>query len=416
METKNAYDAKASMEAMDIDKDHAIRYINRNWEHDLTQGQWNEVRPRIVAMLEECDLESDLSQRVGPNYLLKTNDVAFEALDHQFDMTGKTVWEKMHPNLSEEDQKHIDALHWAVGTLVHCNALEGRIKKIVGAGLTCLISKSKWSCASSKFGLGISTIQFAEAAGTTTSKKLLTECLKAYRVLDDFHRWDIEGFMMGKGTLWKMAEGRNLLACFCMIDMQVGPWIEKAQEHLKALGLKVEGILLGEDDILSRSDFEKPLAPGESDKIKLGNFISVIRSKFPLAVINDDMEGCDVGFCTVGGKLLAELAPKMFLSAQLSKRGCKWQLIGSECHAVWLTFGTTFVAPLPMHVGLHLLKAFEKCDAAVFPSKMSNSEKNLMRHWKKKKRSTIWDSDCILPIDKDEEDVKKAVEKKRKSC
>ena len=221
METKNAYDAKASMEAMDIDKDHAIRYINGNWEHDLTQGQWNEVRRRIVSMLEECDLESNLSQRVGPNYLLKTNDMAFEALDHQFDMTGKTVWEKMHPNLSDEDQKHIDALDWAVGTLVHCNALEGRIKKIVGAGLTCLISKSKWSCASSKFGLGISTIQFPEAA----SKKLLTECLKAHRVLDDFHRWDIEGFMMQKGTLWKMAEGRNLLACFCMMEMEVGPWM-----------------------------------------------------------------------------------------------------------------------------------------------------------------------------------------------
>ena len=59
---------------------------------------------------------------------------------------------------------------------------------------------------------------------------------------------------------------------------------------------------------------------------------------------------------------------------------------------------------------------FEKCDAAVFPSKMSNSEKNLMRYWKKKKRSTIWDSDCILPIDEDEEDIKKAVEKKGKSC
>ena len=104
-----------------------------------------------------------------------------------------------------------------------------------------------------------------------------------------------------------MENGRGEeLVGFCMIDMQVGPWIEKAQEHLKALGLKVEGILLGEDDILSRSDFEKPLAPGESDKMKLGNFISVIRSKFPLAVINDDMEGCDVGFCTVGGKLLVK--------------------------------------------------------------------------------------------------------------
>ena len=112
METKNPYDQKASTEAMPIDKDHAIRFLQRSWEHDLTQDQWNEVRPRIVAILqEECQLENWL---VGENQVLKTTDMALEALDHQFDMTGKTIKDKMYPKLSEKDRKHIHAFEWAV--------------------------------------------------------------------------------------------------------------------------------------------------------------------------------------------------------------------------------------------------------------------------------------------------------------
>ena len=415
METKNPYDQKASTEAMPVDKDHAIRFLERTWEHDLTQDQWNEVRPRIVAILqEECQLENWL---VGENQVLKTTDVALEALDHQFDMTGKTVNDKMYPKLSEKEREHIHALEWAVQTFVdhHVGVLESRIKKIVGAALTCLISKSKWS-RSSNYRLGISALQFPAETGD----KILTECLKAYRVLDEVCRWDIEGFRMGSYNLFKMAEGRNLLACFCMIDMQVAPWIKKAEEHLQTLGLGVEGILLGENDILSRSDFQKPMAPGYSDEVMWGNFLSVIRSKFPRAINNDDMEPADVGFCTVGGKLLAKLAPRMFLSAQLAKGGCQWQLIGTECQAVWFTFGTAFIAPLLMDVGLHVLKAFEKCDPAVFPSKLTNEDKLEMVRWRIKKRKTIWDSCNILPIDEDEKEHQQEDEKdnkkKRKHC
>ena len=69
METKNAYDQKASVEAMAINKDHPIRFIDQNWKHELTQDQWDEVRPRIVAMLNKCQLETSL---VGPNQSLKT--------------------------------------------------------------------------------------------------------------------------------------------------------------------------------------------------------------------------------------------------------------------------------------------------------------------------------------------------------
>ena len=413
METKNPYDQKASTEAMPIDKDHAIRFLQRSWEHDLTQDQWNEVRPRIVAILqEECQLENWL---VGENEVLKTTDMALEALDHEFDMTGKTVKDKMYPKLSEKDRKHIHALEWAVQTLVDHNVLESRIKKIVGAALTCLISKSEWS-SSSNCRLGISTLQFPAETGN----KILTECLKAYRVLDEVYCWDIEGFRMNDWNLFKMAEGRNFLACFCMIDMQVAPWIEKAEKHLQTLGLGVEGVFLGEKDILSRSDFEKPMAAGQSDEVMWGNFLTVIRSKFPRAINNDDMQPADVGFCTVGGKLLAKLAPRMFLSAQLNKGGCQWQLIGTEYQAVWFTFGTAFVTPLLMDVGLHVLKAFEKCDPAMFPSKLSDEHKLEMVRWMTKKRKTIWDGCNILPIDEDEKEDEQEDEKdnkkKRKYC
>ena len=391
METKNAYDQKASVEAMAINKDHPIRFIDQNWKHESTQDQWDDVRPRIVAMLNKCQLESCL---VGPNQLLKTTDMAFEALNHQVEMTGK---DRMNPNPLELDRKHICALEWGIRILVNNNVLESRIKKIVGAGLTCLIRRSKWSC-SSKEGVGIIMIEFPEAEGD----KILTQCLKAYRVLDYVCRWDISAFEMEDDCLDKLARARNWLACFCMIDMQVGPWIEKAKKHLKALGLKgVEGILLGEEDILSRSDFETPMAStGE-----WGNFICEIRNEFPLAVNkDDDSDPCDVGFCTAGGNLLANLAPMMFRTAQLAKRGCEWQLIGSECQAVWLTVATTFEAPLPMDVGLHILKAFEKCDATVFPCALSDNEKKKMAPWMTKKRKIINDPHYIPSIDNDEKD------------
>ena len=401
METKNAYDQKVSAEAMPINKDHAIRYFTRGWENDLTPDQWNEVFPRIVAILqEECRLENWL---VGEDQLLKTTDVALAALGHEVDMTSKD-WNHKHNwsdiDLEGEDLKHVCALEWAVFVIARSDVVERRIKKIVGAGLTCLISKS-WSRSSSKHGLGISTLQFPEVAGN----QMLKECLKAYRVLDDFCCWDFNGFTWEEDGAWKMAYGRNLLACLYMIDMQVGLWIEKAEEHLETLGLKVEGILLGEDDILSRSDFNEPMASGDDEQVMVGNFISAMRSTFPLAINNDDGVPCDVGFATAGGMRLAQLAPKMFLVAQLAKGGCQWQLIGTEYHAVWLTFGTTFVAPLSMDVGLHVLKAFEKCDPTVFPSRLSKSDKKWIRRFQEYKPEVIRRHGDIQPIDDDEGEV-----------
>ena len=74
----------------------------------------------------------------------------------------------------------------------------------------------------------------------------------------------------------------------------------------------MEGILLGEADILSRSSFDKPMASGHDDETMLGNFISAIRNQFPLVINSDDGQYADIGFGTAGGKVLAKLAPVMF--------------------------------------------------------------------------------------------------------
>ena len=95
-------------------------------------------------------------------------------------------------------------------------------------------------------------------------------------------------------------------------------------------------------------------------------------------------------------------------------------MIGTEYQAVWFTFGTAFVTPLLMDVGLHVLKAFEKCDPAMFPSKLSDEHKLEMVRWMTKKRKTIWDGCNILPIDEDEKEDEQEDEKdnkkKRKYC
>ena len=171
IETMNAYDQKASTEAMPIDKEHPIRFLTRHWKQNLTQEQWNKVLPSIVAMLEECTL---YEHNVGPDEQLKTTDMAIESLDHQADMSRE---DRMNPNLPDKDKKHILALEWAIYNLVHNNVLEYRIKKIVGAALTCLISRSNWSRVSEE-GIVFSLIKFPKDEGN----KILTQSLKAYRV------------------------------------------------------------------------------------------------------------------------------------------------------------------------------------------------------------------------------------------
>ena len=105
--------------------------------------------------------------------------------------------------------------------------------------------------------------------------------------------------------------------------------------------------------------------------------------------------------------MLAKLAPVMFRSAQLAKKGCQWQLIGTEHCAVWLTVGGVFVAPLAMDVGLHVLKAFNKCDPAVFPCSMSEEERMEMNRCMEQKRKELRECYLIKPIDEDEEELKR---------
>ena len=404
----NPYEKCMTKEAMPIDMDHPIRFITRNWPRnaDLTQEQWNELRPRIVKMLQqECDTRTDYQHYFilfGPN----ENDIfvnvqdAIKALDHQVDMNGK---DRHNTNLPYPVKKHIYALQWAFRQLMMTNeVLESRIKKIIGAALTCLIQPAKMigqlpPKGHSEPSLGVAVIKFPKEEGN----KILTECMKSYRVLDEVSCWDINGFEMHDNNLWKMVEGRNYLACCAMIDMQVDPWLEKAKKHLSDIGLAdVEGVLLGEADIISRSK----LLNGEGEGV-VSQYINAIVSKLPLAVNNDDMEGKDVGFATAGGKVLAKLAPMMFALAQSVKSGCAWQLIGGEYQSVWTTVGHNVpITPVPVDKALIMLKKLGICSSTLVPFMVSKRQMKEMARYKKRRRRVIEDSEDIRPIDEEEEE------------
>ena len=392
----NPYEKRNWTEAMPIDKDHAIRFISRNWKgQDLTQEQWNEICPRIVKMLQQdCDMRADHQNYgfFGPSEVHSFVNVqdAIKALDHQVDIDGKD-W--LDPNLPGPIKKHIYALEWAFQNLMMNNeVLESRIKKIIGAALTCEIqhaetighlcptpndddgkpsavkkhkpnNNNKDADGASDVSLGVAVIKFSEVEGN----KILTQCMKAYRVLDEVACWDINGFLDNDCHLWKMIEGRNYLACCAMIDMQVKPWLAKAKQHLSDIGLQgVEALLLGEADILSRSVLLNGAGQGE-----LSQYINAITSKLPKAFADNGDEATDVGFATAGGKVLAKLAPLMFASAQIVNDG-KWQLVQNEYHSVWLTVGdAAYYFPLKKASGLLLLKAFQICEQNLDPFKLS---------------------------------------------
>ena len=228
--------------------------------------------------------------------------------------------------------------------------------------------------------------------------------MKAYRELDENCLWDINGFEDNDCNLGKMIDGRNLLACCAMIDMQVGPWLEKANRHLKDIGLKNVGLPLGETDLLSRSALlNMDRQEASSDHALVCNYIRAIVRKLPLAVNNEDRIPEDVGFATAGGKTLAKLAPMMFASAQLAKMsGCPWRLIGNEYCLVWLTVGTEVVAPFPVDVGLKLMQVFGDCEDSPLVTK---KQKNEMVRYNKKRRLSYYDQEDIPSIDDDEEGV-----------
>ncbi|NNE55188.1 MAG: hypothetical protein HKN32_04150 [Flavobacteriales bacterium] len=335
-----------------------------------------------------------MGNSVGPGELLLTCDDAIVALKYPVVTAGRDL---MDPNLSEDDEKHLNALEWAFRILMTNEVLEARIKMIIGAALACLIQPPV-VLGQTEETVGVAMVKFPKKAGN----EILTECMKAYRVLDTVSRWDINGFEDGDPCLWKMVEGRNYLACCAMIDMQVDPWLENAKQHLKSIGLgNVEGLLLGKADILSRSSL---LASSTDDGGMVSRYINAITSKLPLAINNDDGIAKDVGFATARGKVLAALAPMMFASAQSVKGGCTWQLMGCKYCSVWLTVGTSVVTPFLANVGSALLKAFWKCDDDVFPFMVSKRQMEEMNRINGSTRSTISDDFDIPPIDEEDEE------------
>ena len=387
-ETLNKYELYATeTNALALNQDHPIRFVTKNWgDDDLTQEQWNEVRPRILQMLlKDCELKP--AYKVGRGYNLATYDDAIQALDHQVNLTGKNM---MTQNLPAKDRAHIDALHWAIENLLLQDVLVTRIKKIVGAALTCLVSRRApllWGWGYPR--TGNTMVQFPKEDGN----KILAECMKAYRVLDENCLWDIHAFRERDNNLYKMLGGRNLLACCAMIDMQVLPWLEKAKLHLQTEG--IAGLeVLGETDLLSPSAIREVENRGE-----VNSCIHAITSKIPLAVNNDDMRGDDVGFATAGGKVLATLAPLMFTSAQMVKGGA-WRLIEDNYCAVWMSIGTNMIVPWSMDVGFQLLRAHGICGNAPLVGSHQRDEADRCNN---RPRLTYWELYEIPPVDEADE-------------
>ena len=174
----------------------------------------------------------------------------------------------------------------------------------------------------------------------------------------------------------KLVETRNYLACCAMIDMQVDPWVERAQQHLDRLGLGgVEGLLMGEADLLPMSAILDPRGPPVardggfaqlSCSVHASREISAIRRAIPGAL----GLGLDTGFAAASDRDIGSLAAMVFASAQLAKtKGCPWQVAGGWHRTVWLTVGTSLVRSFPLDEGLNLLKACGKCPSAqiMFP-------------------------------------------------
>ena len=112
----------------------------------------------------------------------------------------------------------------------------------------------------------------------------------------------------------------------------------------------------------------------------------------------------DIGFAVIKGRLLAHLAPMMFLSAQLKKTsGVPWQLIGSQYTSVWLTAGTSLMRPLPLEVGLRVLKASNLCAADEDPFRPSAWEIMMAQSQRGPERRLIGNAEDTPDTDEDEE-------------
>ena len=190
----NPYEQRATMAPMPINKDHPIRFFTRNWQHKhLTQTQWEDVSPVIERMLTKCEWKPN--NAVGPNETIPTCAEAVMALHCHIDMANRDF---LNPNLPIREQKHLAALEWALRTLVTSEVLESRIKTIIGAALTCLI-RPKVSLGQTDEDVGLAVIKFPKRE----AHRILKECMKAFRVLDEVSCWGINGFEDGEDDLGK---------------------------------------------------------------------------------------------------------------------------------------------------------------------------------------------------------------------
>ena len=231
--------------------------------------------------------------------------------------------------------------------------------------------------------------------------KYLTEYLKAFRELDTHCLWDYHSFEGGAPSLDKMKEGRNLLACCVLIERQRRAWTSAADLHLREALQGQRGLLFGAGDLPSQYVLLQEAPAGSND---VERYIHAVTSKFALAVNTDDGEPADVGFATASGKALARLAPMMFLSAQLRKRGCTWQLIGDEYCSVWrVGRAGKLIAPLGLEYSMSILQKHGCEGQGLSPTVLTAEQEAEMDQLHRTPRRVVSDQFCVPSIDDDEQ-------------
>ena len=248
--------------------------------------------------------------------------------------------------------------------------------------------------------LGIALVTLPEEQGNNT----LAQCMKAYRVLDEFELRDIRGLTEDAhvGMVWN---ARHALACVVAIDMQVDPWLDQARRHLGQLGLRADGLLLGVDDFLPRREMTSQYMSPDGPTIR--DTLHTHTSQLPLVFNDFDPDGEeeefeDIGFASVGGGLLTHLAPMMFLSAQQEKvKGVPWQVVGDQYVSVWLTAGEDLLRPLPLEAALLVLKAYRRCPENANPFQPSELQHGLASNHGSLGQTRIGDPEWIPDIDED---------------
>ena len=366
-EQQNFFQQKASTtEALALDNDHPIRNLSRTGGPaggELTAAQWVQVVNRIETILQTCPVQG--VALAGPTWQLGTKGEVLAALRTVVNSGPRDSWEE---ELTNTEMAHLAALRWAIATLMQHNMVEPRIQKIVGAGLTTLIQRRVMV---GNAAIGIATVAFP----VVEANQILTQCMKAYQVLDAFELEDITELGVYE-DLSTILGARNVLAGIAMIDMQVDPWVTRADDHLGDVGVATREMHLTERDTMARREMTAPFET--QGRVTVRDVLHAYTNNLPhlasdhpyIADGASDFTG--VGFAGIGDMRLAHLAPLMFLSAQLEKvRGVPWQVIGDKYMSVWLTAGPTLMRPLPLGAGLQVLKAGNLCAADEDPFRPS---------------------------------------------